>query len=512
MKHDLPDNCGIPDELLQNRKIVFHDKDRISITDIQYEALEAGVCRGNSLLILAPTSTGKTQIALWGLAAWLRGGPGKRRVIYLVTHRSLANQKFDEFKYLVLDTLFEGSEEAIVLATGDKQENAAGEAVVNPLDSSFLIATYEKFLGILCSMGIPSDLSDFCIICDEIQIIGDKSRGVNIEILLTLLKQGNPGQFIGLSAVLSETDADKLAVWLNVQLLRVPNREKHLDYECYTPTKRLTFSTERSDSVVEQPRNEEQPEDVHALIRSCLKSGDRLPIVVFCMRKKDVYDGCRILARYRGVENINAQPLNGISTDTEEGAWLSALLPHRVAMHSADLLEMDRLMVEQKLKDKKIDVVFATSTLAAGVNFPIGTVIFYSWKRWDPERRNYEPIPAGEFHNMAGRCGRMGADHASGRVLFFADDGQREQVIVRKMLNPDHVETLQSYVSPKHFPKLLLQLSASNVVNTEDSALNFLKLTFGASREIEDNIAGVTHWQEPLSQSLDQLRSWSFLR
>ncbi len=51
-----------------------------SLTDIQYEALEAGVARGESILVCAPTSTGKTLIGWWAIAsAILAGG----RAVYL---------------------------------------------------------------------------------------------------------------------------------------------------------------------------------------------------------------------------------------------------------------------------------------------------------------------------------------------------------------------------------------------------------------------------------------------
>ena len=87
-------------------------------------------------------------------------------------------------------------------------------------------------------------------VADEVQIIGDQSRGVHVETLLTLLRQGGPGQFIGLSAVLNEQDGQDLANWLDVRLVRVPHREKHLRYECRTPTTRFTFHTGTPDEGI----------------------------------------------------------------------------------------------------------------------------------------------------------------------------------------------------------------------------------------------------------------------
>ncbi|WP_150001373.1 helicase-related protein, partial [Iodidimonas gelatinilytica] len=348
---------------------------------------------------------------------------------------------------------------------------------------------------------------------DEVQILGDKSRGVNVETLLTLISRAKPGQFIGLSAVLTEQDGKALSEWLEVQLVRVPHREKHLLYECRTPTKRLTFHTEMPDQgISEEPHQPDTATELQALIHECMDANGGKLIVVFCMRKQDIYDGCTNYCLSKGYNLENAPLLEGLSQGTTEAEFLSATMPHRVAIHCADLVEEDRLKVEEAIKNGDVDLVFATSTLAAGVNFPLGTAIFYSWERWNFERRRREPILASEFHNMAGRCGRMGAEHESGRVIFLANDKFHHKSVVRDFLNPVHLDTLESQVSPDHFTPLVLQLAASNVVDGEDDALTFLKATFSASRELQVNAAGLDHWDEPFQKAVASLREWSFLR
>ena len=494
--------------------MIFRKGDVPSLTDVQWESLNAGIGRGESALVLAPTSTGKTQIGIWALASWIGADRGRHRGIYLVTHRSLANQKFEEFQHIFTDSLFSGAGDAIVIATGDRQIDANGTPVNDPLRASLLVATYEKYLGLLCGSGIPSNLADMCIIADEIQILGDNSRGVNIEILLTLIRQANPGQFIGLSAVLKEEDAKELAdSWLGIQLVRVPHREKHLMYECRTPSRQLSFRTKTpNESIREEPIKPGMATELQALIHECVDADGGKPIIVFCMRKQDVYDGCRAYCQSKGFDIQDAPLLAGLSTDTPEAELLSATIPNRVAIHCADLVEEDRLRVEEGIKNAEVDLVFATSTLAAGVNFPLGTVIFHSWRRWNFDRGQREPITASEFHNMAGRCGRMGAEHESGRVIFLAEDVYRDRALAFDFLNPDHLTTIESQVAPEHFTPLILQLAASNVVNTEEDALAFLKATFGASRELQINSTGLTHWDIPFQEAVANLRGWSFLR
>ena len=513
MKTSLPPNHGLPRAIADRDALLFRQHGTPHLTDVQWEALNAGIGRGDSVLALAPTSTGKTQIGIWALVSWLFADPARRRAVYLVTHRSLANQKFEEFQRLLLDPSIIGTGDGLVLATGDRQVDGSGTPVHEPLLASLLVATYEKYLGILCGTGIPSDLSDTCIVADEIQILGDRTRGVNIEILLTLIRNAAPGQFIGLSAVLNEDDGRSLADWLKIKLVRVPRREKHLHYECRTPSTRLSLRTDTyRGHIREDPLEPNVATDIQPLIHECMGRQDGKPIVVFCMRKQDVYDGCRAYCASSGVSVDGAPPYRGLSTDTPEGELLSATLPHRIAIHCADLVEDDRLLVEEAVKAQEVDLIFATSTLAAGVNFPLGTVIFFAWKRWNGKRRRLEPIPAGEFHNMSGRCGRMGTQHESGHVIFLADDTFNDQTAVHEFLNPDHLDSLESQVAPEHFEKLVLQLAASDVVDYESDALAFLKATFGASRELQSNISGLAHWDAPFAEAIANLRQWTFFR
>lgn len=514
MKLSLPSNHGLPNSLLTHPEVVFRNKEGVpSLTDVQWQALEAGIARGEGTLVIAPTSTGKTQIAIWALVSWLYEHIGYRRGIYLVTHRSLANQKFDELRHILGNNLFADAHDTIVLATGDRQINGNGAPVSNPLDATLLVATYEKYLGILSGAGIPTDLADTCIIADEIQILGDRYRGVNIETLLTLIHRANPGQFVGLSAVLGKEDGRRLAGWLGVQLVRVSHREKHLVYECRTPTRRLVSHTQTPDtSVRSEPTRLGLPYDLQSIVHECMDTDKGKPIVVFCMSKKDVYKQCKEYCRSRGVRIEGMPLLEGLSTDTPEAELLSATMPAGIAIHCADLVEEDRMRVEEAIKNREVDLVFATSTLAAGVNFPLGTVIFSSWKRWNQQRRHYEPISAAEFQNMAGRCGRMGTEHESGNILLMSDDKSSNRAVVNGFLDPDHLTPLRSQISPEHFSHMVLRLVASNVVHTENDALNFLKSSFGASRELESNLSGLNHWDEPFLDAISHLRDWMFLR
>ena len=229
MKYEMPDGHGLSKACVE--QLVFHEDGNPALTDVQFSALAAGVGKGNSLLVVSPTSTGKTQIALWAIANSIEA---KTTAVYLVTHRALAKQKFEEFKSVLLKPFLNGNATSIVLATGDYVEDAQGEVPADPLHASVMVATYEKYLAMLSGSGVPADMTRTVIVCDEIQLIGDANRGQNVEVLLSLLKNAGWRQFVALSAVLEAKDSNDLADWLGVDLIIEPVREKHLRYECWS--------------------------------------------------------------------------------------------------------------------------------------------------------------------------------------------------------------------------------------------------------------------------------------
>ncbi len=481
-----------------------------SLTDVQYEALCQGVGRGESLLISAPTSTGKTLIGAWGLFSWLRAGYD-HKAVYLVTHKALARQKFEELKLLLKDTCFSGDAKCIVLANGDTVEDGEGGVPSEPLNSPVMIATYEKYLGMLSGLGVRHSLQTSAIVCDEIQIIGDEHRGRNVEILLTILRQSAWGQIIGLSAVLGSSDAQALADWIGVKLVRLPQREKHLRYECRTPTKVMLYDTkEDMTGITESPKLPKVGFTSDAMIDQIVAETGNLPLVVFCSAKARVYEGAARLAKQLSGKALNVPGVTLTGESTTASEELASYASVKVGYHTADLTEEERAFVEAGISNGSLDVVFATSTLAAGVNFPFKTAIFDSWKRWDRAAGLYKPIPTSEFQNMAGRVGRMGFDSDFGRVLISATDGFQDKVS-RQYLQPDIISPLTEQLTPDAFGQVILHLLSAKVCDTAEEIDEFLMSTFSATREMHRNSAGNDHWQVAVREALSDLEQWGYV-
>ena len=367
---------------------------------------------------------------------------------------------------------------------------------------------YEKYLALLSGSGVPADMTKTVIVCDEIQLIGDLNRGQNVEVLLSLLKNAGWRQFVGLSAVLEPKDARDLAVWLGVELVTKETREKHLRYECWSAGGICAVSTEHPDQLLEGisiPKGVSL--DPLAIVASLLRQKPKppIPIIVFCTRsKKSTVDYAeRFIHEY--LSNSKGQlPLafDGIP-ETSASNFLRKSMTHRVATHSADLLDEERAIVEQHLLEGKLDVVFATTTLAAGVNFPLGAAVFANWDRWNSDSRSYEAIGKDEFHNMAGRVGRMGFDHDEGRVILLSGNGDQQKA--REYLDVGTLPRLKARISPGRFDQLSLQLVASGLCSNRGDVEQLLCTTFSATREQDRNAKAFEKWPATISRAIDGL-------
>ena len=496
MRYELPVNHNLSEYVTGKRELLPRGEgDAPCITDIQYMSLESGVASEESLLISAPTSTGKTLIGWWAIASCLLSGG---RAVYLVSHRALAKQKFEEAQRLFLTDMFRNDPTAIICATGDSVEDASGRKTNSPLGGLLLIATYEKFLGSLSVGGPPANLTDTTFVCDEVQLIGDANRGQSVELLLTLIKRAGWKQFVGLSAVLSQRDSEALADWLDLNLVRNSTREKAIYIECRLPEQTLSIEVTPDYSGEIQNFVGDRTRGTLEIVGEQLQNPAYVPVIVFCMRVADTYELCSQWIRGKAPsEHVELPP----SFEVEDA--LVEALRRRAAFHNAELSDEERSLIEVRIADEQIDVIFATTTLAAGVNFPLGSAVFDRWRRWNFDKRRHDPIDKAEFQNMVGRVGRMGQAAEQGTAILSAEP--LDERVVRNLINLDEQEEMSSGISPEDFGCLVLQLFAGKLCNNCQSAFDILATTLSASREAENGVGDVEHWREPLEEQITRL-------
>src|SRR5690625_2903277 len=156
----------------------------------QVDAIQ-GIEAGESVLVSAPTGTGKTLIADFLIEKTHRAG---KRAIYTAPIKALSNQKFKEFKRHL-------GEENVGILTGD--------VVIQP-EAPILIMTTEIFRNLLHTD--PERLSDVAyVIFDEVHYIDDPARGSVWEESLIFMPPTM--RFLGLSATIP--NVDELGEWVS---------------------------------------------------------------------------------------------------------------------------------------------------------------------------------------------------------------------------------------------------------------------------------------------------------
>jgi len=439
-----------------------------ALTDIQVRALKAGVANGQSMIVSAPTSSGKTLV---GELAALTALRNNKKVIYLVSHKALADQKY-------LDFLRRFGEQAeaplatVALSTGDRDE---GE-----VDAQLIVATYEKALGLLLAGQLRS--ANSLVIADELQILREPGRGPEIETLCAALRQRSIGQFVALTATVE--NADDLAGWMECELVRSSHRDVPLHQEIWysNQTYRTTFGQETG-SLIDLgvvPNS-----DAIAAVNKLIELG-RTPVLVFTESRREAADLATAFGESRprvGHGIAMAEQLELFSEPTDSSDRLKKNAERQVTFHSADLTPQERQVIETGISGSHFDVCFATSTLAAGVNFPFRSIVFpkltYNWGD-----RGGTRITRWDYRNMSGRAGRLGM-HPDGFAVLLPKNGV-ELAHANNLVLPEN-DRLESQLVALSLRKTILTLIASNLASTLPEVMEFFRNTLYWYQTLENN-------------------------
>jgi helicase len=240
-----------------------------SLTDVQQRALAAGAAAGRSLVVSAPTSSGKTLVGEIAVLCALRSGV---RAIYLVSHKALADQKYLDF----VARFGEGAAEpvgSVGLSTGDRTEG--------DIDAQLMVATYEKALGLFLSGQLRPNSA--LVVADELQILGEPGRGPDIEALCSALRQRGIKQFVALTATVE--NPEDIAGWMACDLVRSTHRDVPLYQEIWYSGRahRTKFG---DDSGQELRGGAAATNDVGVVVDHLLRLG-RGPVLVFTESRRE---------------------------------------------------------------------------------------------------------------------------------------------------------------------------------------------------------------------------------
>lgn len=420
------------------------------------ERLEAG----SSVLVAAPTGSGKTTIAEF--AVRLARRERDARIFYTAPIKALSNQKFREL-------CAEYGEDEVGLLTGDV--TVRGDAPV-------IVMTTEVLRNMVYAES--EALRDLAfVVLDEVHYLGDRFRGaVWEEIILHLPREV---RLVALSATVS--NAEEFGDWIHavrgdtdvilsehrpvplyqhvltpraiVPLVvdgEEPGRGGRINPELRAlagPGRATAEGSARRGRERGRPPRSRSPRVTRADIARALDETGLTPGIVFIFSR----NGCDQAVRQclvQGVRLTTAEERAEIrevvrrelaSIDAEDlrilgaGEWSSGL-ERGIAAHHAGLLPVFKSVVEGLFQRRLLKLVFATETLALGINMPARSVVIERLDKFNGEERL--PLTSGEYTQLTGRAGRRGID-VEGHAVVVWHEGL-------------DLEALAQLVSARSFP------------------------------------------------------------
>jgi len=455
---------GISNSIIQKlRSLGF-----TQLTEVQEEAIRRGLFQGISLVVSAPTNTGKTFIA--ELAALVSSKRGKR-AFYLVPLKAIAEEKFEEFE----EKYFEwGLRTAI--STGERSEYDS-----NLMEYDLIIVTYEKLNALLIKN--PELIKEIgLVVIDELQMIGDEERGVDLEMLLTkLCREDRSLQIIGLSATVP--NAEDIAEWLGAEIITTDRREVELrEGILYTGKNSLRFQgyvLEKGDFFYKEFNTGNLGVEKGLKVdtfEGLVDLSKKEQIIVFeNTRRKTERLALRIAEHLPPSKNITKwiELLDSIVESTPSTRNLKKCMMNGVAFHHAGLLPEEKRVVERAFEEGDIRIIISTLTLGAGVNTPAKTAIILSTKFWDGTS-----IKKRDYKNMSGRAGRIRYHDDFGRSILIAETEKSFEKYFGEFINakPERVESCIPKKDNIEFS--ILSLVASGVCKSINEVIRFINDTF----------------------------------
>ena len=417
------------------------------LDDFQKEACET-IDKGESVVVCAPTGAGKTVIAQHAIHRALEQGS---RIFYTTPLKALSNQKFYDFgeKY---------GTDKVGLLTGDTSINRGAQIV---------IMTTEVFRNMLYGTNfgaVADNLKDVkYIVLDEVHYMNDEQRGTVWEESIIYCPTNI--QIIALSATVA--NCDELTNWINTvhskttlvntDFRPVPLRFQYFDSSqpfkllpLLTPDGKLNKKIRPEKPQWAKGKDKRKRTYVKQIIQN-LADNDMLPAIYFTFSRKKCDEQ---------MQKCSGLGLNTRAEQEQIKAFIEEFIaenPHLygnkhieyliqgVASHHAGLLPAWKKIVEKLFQQGLIKVVFATETLAAGINMPArSTVISSTSKRTDSGHRM---LTANEFLQMSGRAGRRGMDEV-GYVTIVGTSFQTPDEVAELVLSGSN--PLESKFSPSY--------------------------------------------------------------
>ena len=423
---------------LSEKSIEFlHNQGFKTLYPPQADCIKNGLLDNNNLIVSTPTASGKTLVAI---ISTLQHIQNEGKIIYLSPLRALASEKYSDFKKLESLSKPDGSSIKVSISTGDFESN--NEYLKN---SDIIILTNEKFDS-LQRHGIKWLSQVSLIVIDEIHLIGDSYRGPTLEMIISnmLISEHSP-QILGLSATIN--NVEEISEWIDAKPVVSDWRPVSLsegvfcfgqiDFKDGNSPVNIENSGEGTaiDIAVDMVKQNGQSiifTETRKRASSMAKKIEKMmPLILKSEQLKELSDLSQLLEK-----NENSTDMNKL---------LAKLIKHGVAFHHAGVSNQQRQVIESGFRDRKIKIICATPTLAAGVNLPARRVVLSSYRRYNMQYGGMSPISVLDYKQMCGRAGRPQYDD-KGETILIANDESEQDSLFDHYINGD-VEDIESALS-----------------------------------------------------------------
>ena len=418
----------------------------------QAECVEKGILTGKNALVAIPTASGKTLVAEMAMHHAIAN---RGKCLYIVPLKALASEKFEEFGN-------KGVRVGIATGDFDRRDDMLGR-------NDIIVATSEKVDSLLRNNA--QWIADITLlVIDEVHMIDSLGRGPTLEMVIAKMRFRNPAlQIIGLSATIG--NPDKLASWLDAELVTSTWRPVDLRQGVFFND--CIYFRDKTRSIKAVSKNYD---DLNLCLDTIAEGGQCL-VFVSSRRNAEAF-AKRAAAAIKSEDPALIAYAEKIQrgAETDMGKSLASCVARGAAFHHAGLGRPERSVVEEGFRKGLIKCISSTPTLAAGLNLPARRVIIRDYNRFTAGE-GMQPIPASEYHQMAGRAGRPRLDPYGEAVLIAKDQGQVEELFEWYIEAPPE-EVHSKIAEPAALYTHILSLIASGFAKNRDELTSFMKRTF----------------------------------
>ena len=460
-------DTGVPEEFLD----LFNGQD-YELYPHQEEAVRV-IEKNRNLLLTVPTAAGKTLVAYIAIYRNFMAG---RKTLYVVPLKALAGEKFSELRKM------RKIGAKVTISIGDYDTSPS-----NLRNYDIIICTSEKADSLVHHD--PSFLYEVgLIVADELHLVGEKTRGPRLEMVLTAAKTVNPDlRILGLSATVA--NSKEIAKWLGADLVASDFRPVPLEEGVVF---RNRIYTSRDEYI-----KLEKGSDVSSLAMRFVNEGGQ--VIIFRSSRKRAEETAinfpKIMEGASLKQEIDDSEKDHLTSTVDE------LIQKGVAFHHAGLPNQTRTRIEDMFRKGRIKVISATPTLAAGINLPARAVLIRDITRYSDGYSDY--LSNGEIRQMMGRAGRAGYDKKGYAYVYASSDQGFERSLEYLKGETEPVISQMNQESLIRFN--ILALISSGLAVTDKQIMEFFGRTLMSHQKRMTGIIQITE------RTIEFLKEYNFI-